>query len=295
MIPRYVGQAAVDGDVELVKGWLTSGARDVNEDVEGASLIGDGGVKLLHLSLHRPERLKSLQLVKLLLEHGADATAIYVSSDMTATPLHLCLHPDEAALLLDHGADIEAQDDVGARPLHMAVSTFALLHLLVRRGANIFAENEDGRDAEAVARHFVEVAATGDTELRAQLAQFRPVLLKSADFLAAVKLDGGWQKYLRAPRIELVRLRSLCDRGRAAPCSTVTFENLEACHALTTAEMSIFERLFGASAKQSPRGSSGRIPNEIFWNILTFWRSSRDERPPTLCPPLEIPLVADQL
>ena len=281
MIPRYVGQAAEDGDVVLVRHWLTSGERDVNEDVEGV----ESSLKLLHLSLFPSERQSRSQLVKLLLEHGADATARLVSPDLSGTPLHLCLHPDEAEALLAHGADIDAQESssLGATPLHAAVSTFALCHLLVRRGANIFAKDEDGRDAEAVARRFLE---STNPELQSHITRHGPGVLKSADFLAAVKLDGGWQKYLRAPRVELVRLRSLCDRGRAAPCSTVTFANLEACHALTSAEMSIFERLFGASAKQSPRGSSGRIPNEIFWNILAFWRTSRDERPPTL----EIPL-----
>ena len=166
---------------------------------------------------------------------------------------------------------------MGATPLHAAVSTFALCHLLVRRGANVFAKDFDGRDAEAVARRFLE---STNPELQSHITRFGPGVLKSAELIAAVKRDGGWQKYLRAPRVELVRLRSLCDRGRAAPCSTVTFANLEACHALTSAEMSSFERLFGASAKQSPRGSSGRIPNEIFWNILAFWCTSRDELPP---------------
>ena len=288
MIPRHVGQAAEDGDVVLVRHWLTSGDRDVNEDVEGV----ESSLKLLHLSLFPSERQSRSQLVKLLLEHGADATARLVSPDLSGTPLHLCLHPDEAEALLAHGADIDAQEStsLGATPLHAAVSTFALCHLLVRRGANIFAKDEDGRDAEAVARRFLE---STNPELQSHITRHGPGVLKSADFLAAVKLDGGWQKYLRAPRVELVRLRSLCDRGRAAPCSTVTFANR--LYALDLADIEILGRLFGPSALKSPRGPRNRLPNEIFWNILAFWRTSRDERPPALPPPLEIPLVADQL
>ena len=103
-----------------------------------------------------------------------------------------------------------------------------------------------------------------------------PDYQKSADFLAAVKRASGWKQYWRAPRIELVRLRSLCDRGRAAPPSTASSAKLGTLQALSLAETIIFERLFGPTATRSPRGPSNRLPNEIFWNILTFWRSSRD-------------------
>ena len=91
-----------------------------------------------------------------------------------------------------------------------------------------------------------------------------------------VKSAGGWKQYWRAPRIELVRLRSLCDRGRAAPPSIASSAKLGTMLALSLAETIILERLFGSSATRSPRGPSSRLPNEIFWNILTFWRSSRD-------------------
>ena len=273
MIPRYVGQAVIDGDIDLVKAWLTSGERDLNEDVEGS----DYGWSLLHLSLAPGERGRPdrSQLVTLLLDYGADENAISLDLDEVAseTPLTLCMHPDEAEVLLDHGANIEAQVSSEVRPLHAAVLNYALMHLLVRRGANVFAKSVHDCDAEANARNLAAYEG-----LPARFSS--PELLKSADFLAAVKLDGGWQKYLRAPRIELVRLRSLCDRGRAAPCSTASSAKLGTLQALSVAEMMIFERMFGPSATKSPRGPSNRLPNEIFWNILTFWRSSRDELPP---------------
>ena len=83
-----------------------------------------------------------------------------------------------------------------------------------------------------------------------------PDYQKSADFLAAVKSAGGWKQYWRAPRIELVRLRSLCDRGRAAPPSTASSAKLGTLQALSLAETIIFERLFGPTATRSPDISS---------------------------------------
>ena len=271
MIPHLLARAALDGNIECLKEWLASGERDVNEDVEGHPAGASG--TLLHFSLSGPRQQARSHLVKLLLDHGADVTARFDHDNISGTALHLCRFPEEVALLLDHGADIEAQASNKLRPLHAAINNFTQLHLLVRRGADIFVKNRNGRDAEAIARSIARGTDPYSLEHNSDL-------LRSADFLAAVKLDGGWQKYLRAPRIELVRLRSLCDRGRAAPCSTVTFANLEACHALTSAEIEIFERMFGPSATKSPRGPSNRLPNEIFWNILAFWRSSRDELPP---------------
>jgi hypothetical protein len=274
MIPTHIAQAAVDGDIDLIKSWLTSGERDVNEDIEGAAEAGKH-FSLLHFALTgRIGRQDRTQLVELLLDHGADAHLWAHSvgdTNMSETALHLCQYPDEAALLLDRGLDIDAQTTVRAlRPLHAAVFRFALLHLLVRRGANIFAKNVDGQDAEDIAR--------GLNDWDAFPIEKKTDLLKSADFLAQVKRAGAYQKYLKEPRVELVRLRSLCDRGRAAPCSTVAFANR--LYALTLADIEILGRLFGPSATKSPRGPSNRLPNEIFWNILAFWRTSRDELPP---------------
>ena len=90
--------------------------------------------------------------------------------------------------------------------------------------------------------------------------------MKTADFLAGVKAAGSWRAYWRAPRVELVRLRSLCDRGRAEPPSPRVSRS---SNELSVAEAKVLERLFGAPTR--------RLPNEVFWTILTFWRSSRDD------------------
>ena len=270
MIPPSIYRAVLDGDIESVRRWLDSGERDLNEVIELRGFDEHGS--LLHLSVLPTGHRDRTRLLELLLDHGADVSA--ATSTLSVTPLHLCEHLNEAALLLDRGADIEALAVQGTRPIHDAIShSFPVLHFLVRRGANVVSKDVDGRDAEAVAR-----ARLADT--RPSFMKCWPDYQKSADFLAAVKRASGWKQYWRAPRIELVRLRSLCDRGRAAPPSTASSAKLGTLQALSLAETIIFERLFGPTATRSPRGPSNRLPNEIFWNILTFWRSSRDELPP---------------
>ena len=81
-------------------------------------------------------------------------------------------------------------------------------------------------------------------------------------FLVAIGAAGGWPKYVKAPRIALVRLRLLCARGRAAPPADP-----------------VLERLFAAppsSTKiKSPRALRP-LPNECFWHILSYWRTGRE-------------------
>jgi hypothetical protein len=62
---------------------------------------------------------------------------------------------------------------------------------------------------------------------------------------------GGWKPYSNAPRVELVQLRDLCERDRATPPPD-----------------SILERLFDVAA----------LPKEVFWHVISFWRSSRDDQ-----------------
>ena len=73
---------------------------------------------------------------------------------------------------------------------------------------------------------------------------------ETAAFLEKVMAAGGWKPYSNAPRVELVQLRELCERDRATPPPE-----------------SILERLFDVAA----------LPNEVFWNVISFWRSSRDD------------------
>ena len=260
MIPDSVIVATLDGDRETLRKWIESANVDINEP---AADDDDDENTLLHFSMAERDRENRCDLLHLLLELGADVNA---RNAQGSTALHWCEHPEEVALLLDRGADIDALDVADRTPLrYQADGKFALVHLMVCRGANLFLTDNRGLDAESYARgragYFERVADPTECQR----------LIKAADFLAEVKAAGSWRAYWRAPRVELVRLRSLCDRGRAEPPSPRVSSGL---NEHSVAEAKVLERLFGAPTRSS-RGSN-RLPNEIFWTILTFWRSSRD-------------------
>ena len=63
-------------------------------------------------------------------------------------------------------------------------------------------------------------------------------------FITNVRRAGGWKPFVRASRVSLVVLRSLCEKGRARPPPEL------AC-------------LFA-------------LDKFIFWRMLSFWRSERE-------------------
>ena len=240
---------ALNGDIEKLRQFLTDYRppdahvvefhvtvlliRTLLGGVQGHEDVGDRG-----------------ELLRLLIYYGADG-ASDIDAASGAAPMHFTSYPGEAAALLDDGADINKANTNGSTPLMFATyrvakrSDDALVRYLVRRGANVSLKNRIGEDAEAAAR--------------------RHENFKAADFLRDVKAVGGsYTKYVRAPRVELVRLRSLCDRGRAAPPSPSSAK-LRTLSPQTV----VLYRLFGAPSK-------GRLPNEVFWHILEYWRTRRD-------------------
>ena len=156
----------------------------------------------------------------------------------------MCEFPMETIVMIDGGANVNACDIYGSLLHHVGVRSnpLALARILLRRGADLSAKNCEGLDAEeSNARH-------GN--------------LEAANFLHDVKAAGGWKPYARAPRIELVRLRSLCARGRATPPPEL-------------------ERLFDCPSSATTKAKAARVarplPNGVFWHVLSYWRTSRDD------------------
>ena len=218
-------------------------------------------------------------MIRLLVENGAG-----VAKPDGVTPLLYCEYPGEASLLLDLGANVNARDEDGWTALHFYALRFhglALTRLLLRHGADPNARNENGDLPEVFSRYGRK--KDGRT---------------AAGLLADVRRAGGWAKYARAPRIELVRLRSLCARGRATPPPNAVLERLfnvqREClyHGVcnhTTHECAVVKSLVAAAKEnclagwqEDERGQRSRrmvsraLPNEVFWHILRFWRSSRE-------------------
>ena len=244
--PSEIVGAIRSGDCQVVRQWLESagpGSDDLNERF---TVLHQTCRLVTHLLQNdRKNRSDRTELLKLLVAHGCD---VRKTNGYGFTALHSCKSVGEAAVCINSGADPDALSDPRRlSPLMMAV-TFREYHpdvvrLLLRSGADPFIEDEYGQDAEAIAT---------------SRKRFR-----SRDLIRDVKRAGGWKRYAKEPRIALVRLRSLCARGRATPPADP-----------------VLVRLFGAPASPTtkPAHVANRhpLPNEVVWHVLAYWRSSRD-------------------
>lgn len=260
VVPDDVIKAALGGNIDVLRSWLDQGG-DPNElfrfhmawqpefsdehfsqevHLHGSLLV----CTLCSQGQHRGDRSDA---IRLLLSYGADPNLeVDDGNSQPSLPIIQCEFPLETNVLIDGGANVNARDGHGNQLLHYVgfrSDPLALAKVLVRRGADLSAKGADGVDAEEINRW------RGNFEL--------------PNFLRDVKAAGGWKPYARAPRIELVRLRSLCARGRASPPPEP-----------------ILERLFGAPASPT-KAKAARVarplPKEVFWHVLSYWRTSRDD------------------
>lgn len=126
--------AVVNGHGATVRCLLENGANVNYEAIETKST-----------ALHRvvEEKCESEEIIKLLLEWGADVRAVDEGGD---TPLHIAAlngYTPAILLLLEHGSDISAQNDWGETALHMAIQVQerSVIKLLVERGADVTIQN----------------------------------------------------------------------------------------------------------------------------------------------------------
>ena len=263
--PEAIIKAAYEGDVDTLRNWFESGTRDPNVLFVDSFLRNffHRNHALLHIVLspptpYRTHRSDRVDAVRLLLAHGADAN---LCRDNTP-PLMLCQFQGEMDALLDGGAEVDACNKMGRTALMHCCFKYehglVLAKVLLRRGANCYLQDAHGLDAEA-------------TTLRHCNYSIKDAII---NLIRDFKSAGSWKAYVRAPRVELVRLRSLCARGRATPPHAAS-----GMQTISVAEMVIFERLFAFPSSPTTKTKAARdpLPNEVFWHVLSFWRSSRDD------------------
>ncbi|HEX7715342.1 MAG TPA: ankyrin repeat domain-containing protein [Bacillota bacterium] len=103
-------------------------------------------------ALHGLAGEEHYDIVRFLIEHGADVNA---QNEDGITPLHLAAWPEMAEFLITSGADLEARTHGGDTPLMvMAAETESedVMEVLLEAGADVNARNNQGRTAYDIAK-----------------------------------------------------------------------------------------------------------------------------------------------
>ena len=134
---------AVPGSVEILRALLEHGTNVGAKDEKGRTplqvVAGDW----------------TIEVICALLElGGADLSA---GTNRSLTPLHKAVreHAKILRMLLDYGANVRAEDDMGRTPLHLVpdFGSIEIVHVLLKHGANVGAEDNEGRTPLHVAAH----------------------------------------------------------------------------------------------------------------------------------------------
>lgn len=125
---RGVWAAAMDGEINKVKKYLSSGADPDAVDSSG------------YTALHYAARSGHRQICEMLLDHGANVNAMTRSGG--ATPLHRAAyqgHVQVTQLFVQRGADVTLRDSDGMTALHKAAerSKVAICRLLVEKDRSL--------------------------------------------------------------------------------------------------------------------------------------------------------------
>ena len=161
--------AAKEGDVEKVQELLSKGANPNAKNKEGSTALHLVGLSLAAADalLTAASRMGLYQrrdtatqpgdlpvMASLLVEHGADVNA---QANDGWTPLHSASSrgfSEVARVLLEHGADVNAQANDGGTPLHLAAHSgqAEVAAVLLDRGADVNARDRKRRTPLKLAR-----------------------------------------------------------------------------------------------------------------------------------------------
>ena len=264
IIDEYCGpllQVACDSvheNLPIVEALLEAGANACQQNLMNA--IGQG----------------KLGVVRLLLEHDdIDAkerfgvwTALHYAAagGRDGNDYPMWSQPEIVEALLAAGASVDAGTErneswaAGETPLMCAArqrcTHIDTLKQLLAYGANMDLQDENGNSAFDRAMLLPDVSIYSTAYPYVESARHEPGRMHpNLVFLQDVRSAGSFKKYVTVPRRELLVLRKLAERGRAR------------------APRGILARLFPSGRQLRKEGC---LPDVMFWNVLSFWRSSRD-------------------
>lgn len=146
-------EAVTYGDSVVVHMWLEAGADPNTVDDQG------------YTALQRAAIAGNLELVMLLVQYGANMTALTINQ-FGDLPIHLAVaygHENIVHWMLDNGVPVDIRNKMGATPLHSAVhnNRLEIARFLLDRGAAVNARVINGDNRTAL--H--EAAALGSVDL----------------------------------------------------------------------------------------------------------------------------------
>ncbi len=245
--------AAREGDRDTVVAWLDSPGANVNAVAhDGVSLLMVVGCRYGPDGPPPRDAETSLELARELLRRGADVNLELVRpSSIKLRAFEISLSCLDTAFVSDDAAPEFVRDfaylliDAGSQVSELCV--FTLLQMFV-----------NGQSSRCLAEIFFKLLRAGapmDTAPTYFRTEQTPALAQDEHWSACRALaegvqaaGGSWAGYRRTPRKEVLRLRSLVLRGRARP---------------HRANDAIMKTIF-------------RLPNELAWKVLGFWRATSD-------------------
>ena len=252
-VPMAILDAARLGDRETVVAWLDSPGANVNAVAhDGVSLLMVVACRYGPDGLPTRDAEASLELARELLRRGADVNLELVRPSFeNVGAFEMSLSCLNAVFVSDDAAPEFVRDfaclliDAGLQVSELQV--FTLLQMFV-----------NGQSSRCLAEIFFKLLRAGapmDTAPTYFRTEETPVLAQDEHWSACRALaegveaaGGSWAGYRRTQRKEVLRLRSLVLRGRARP---------------HRADDAIMKPIF-------------RLPNELAWKVLGFWRATSD-------------------
>ena len=256
VVPGRIFDAAVQGRPQEVVKWLASHAAP-RDAVQKVTIHGDATL-LSFATFGRPFDARHVKLVRLLISLGANVNQIETDG---ASPLINVLHffgincsgkavIDMISLLLSAGADVNREGGRYGFPISMVVQKLdqqrrpgtavlaEVVTMLLRAGASVDSSSASNVSGWQAMRSLPSSAGQTVDEYAKLVADPHFIALKAQ--IDGVHAAGSWRAYIMAPRLEVLTLRGLANRGKIRSADPA-LNNLVA------------------------------LPNELICQVLAFW------------------------